>query len=48
MVIGGIVAIFFGVHAEQKSLESLAKPLTADDSDDYTGRAGPEAAHGVT
>jgi hypothetical protein len=31
MVAGGIVAIFLGVHAEQRSLESIATPLTAED-----------------
>lgn len=31
MVAAGIVAVFLGVHAEQKSLESIAKPLTAED-----------------
>ena len=29
MAIGGLVAIFFGVDAEQKSLEDVAKPLSA-------------------
>jgi len=33
MLAGGIIAIFLGVHAEQKSLESIAKPLTAEDGD---------------
>jgi MFS family permease len=32
MVAGGIVAIFLGVHAEQKSLEDIATPLTAQDA----------------
>ena len=31
MILGGVVAIFFGVGAEGKSLESIAKPLTAVD-----------------
>lgn len=31
MIIGGIVEAFLGVKAEGKSLESLAKPLTAED-----------------
>jgi MFS family permease len=31
MVAGGVVAIFFGVHAEQETLENIAKPLTAED-----------------
>jgi MFS family permease len=32
MTAGGIVAIFLGVHAEQKSLEDIATPLTAEDA----------------
>ncbi len=32
MVAGGIVAIFLGVHAEQQTLENIAKPLTAEDT----------------
>jgi MFS family permease len=31
MVVGGIIAIFLGVKAEGRSLESIAKPLTAVD-----------------
>jgi len=34
MVVGGVVAIFLGVGAEQKSLEDVATPLTAQDADD--------------
>jgi hypothetical protein len=41
MVAGGIVAIFLGVHAEQKSLESIATPLTAEDSPSTGGRNEP-------
>ena len=29
MIIGGVVAIFFGIDAEQKSLEDIAQPLSA-------------------
>lgn len=32
MIAGGIVAAFLGVKAEGRSLESIAKPLTAEDS----------------
>lgn len=39
MIIGGIVEAFLGVRAEGKSLESLAKPLTAEDDE-----PGSEAA----
>ena len=31
MLAAGVVAIFLGVNAEQKSLESIAQPLTAED-----------------
>ena len=30
MIAGGIVAIFLGVKAEGQSLESIARPLTAE------------------
>jgi len=33
MIGGGIVAIFLGVHAEGESLENIATPLTAEDSE---------------
>ena len=33
MVAGGIVAAFLGVKAEGQSLESIARPLTAEDDD---------------
>ena len=39
MVAGGIVAAFLGVKAEGQSLESIARPLTAEDDD-----AGPTAS----
>jgi MFS family permease len=32
MVVGGLIAIVFGVHAEQQTLENIAKPLTAEDT----------------
>jgi MFS family permease len=34
MIAGGIVAAFLGVKAEGQSLESIARPLTAEDADD--------------
>jgi len=37
MIIGGIIAIFLGVHAEGESLENIAKPLTAEDNLDESG-----------
>jgi MFS family permease len=33
MIVGGVVQAFLGVMAEGKSLESIAQPLTADDSE---------------
>ncbi len=48
MVAGGIVAIFLGVHAEGETLENIAAPLTAEDSDappaDNRGAAAPASA----
>ena len=37
MIIGGLVAAFLGVHAEGESLESIAKPLTAEDAETEGG-----------
>ena len=37
MVAGGLVAAFLGVKAEGQSLESIARPLTAEDDADTTG-----------
>ena len=42
MAIGGIAELFFGVRAEQRSLEDIAEPLTAEDA----GR-GSEATAGA-
>jgi MFS family permease len=39
MIAGGIVEAFLGIKAEGQSLESIAKPLTAEDAD--TGSSGP-------
>lgn len=44
MLAAGIIAIFLGVHAEQKSLESIAKPLTAEDDASEPGQE-KSAAH---
>jgi len=38
MIAGGIIEIFLGVKAEGQTLEDIAKPLTAEDSD--TGTSG--------
>ncbi len=45
MVVAGILAIFLGVHAEQKSLESIAKPLTAEEDDAPEPGQEKSAAH---
>jgi MFS family permease len=45
MAIGGIAELFFGVRAEQKQLEDIAEPLTAEGEEDETAkpeRAEPE------
>ena len=34
MALGGLAEILFGVHAEQKSLESIAEPLSAESGAD--------------
>ncbi|MBI2244638.1 MAG: MFS transporter [Nocardioides sp.] len=45
MIIGGIVEAFLGVKAEGKSLESIAQPLTAEDTDTgSTGSTQPQHA----
>ncbi|MEV6782140.1 MFS transporter [Streptomyces sp. NPDC051098] len=33
MAIGGLAEVFFGVRAEQQSLENIARPLTAEEAD---------------
>jgi hypothetical protein len=38
MLAAGIIAIFLGVHAEPKSLESIAKPLTAEEDSPASGQ----------
>jgi MFS family permease len=40
MIAGGIVAAFLGVKAEGRSLESIARPLTAEDDPDPTADTG--------
>jgi MFS family permease len=45
MIGGGIVAAFLGVKAEGRSLESIAKPLTAEDSDTGGPSSGPGREH---
>jgi MFS family permease len=43
MIAGGIIEAFLGVKAERQSLESIAKPLTAEDAE--TGGQQAETAH---
>ncbi|HEY0951507.1 MFS transporter [Nocardioides sp.] len=46
MIVGGVVEAFLGVRAEGKSLESLAKPLTAEDDDTGTATgSGAQPQH---
>src|SRR6185437_8576676 len=40
MVVGGIAEIVFGVKAEQRSLEDIATPLTAEDAEEPRSRRG--------
>ncbi len=45
MIIGGVVEAFLGVKAEGRSLESIAQPLTAEDTDTgATGTTQPQHA----
>jgi MFS family permease len=44
MILGGVTEIFLGVKAERRSLESIAQPLTADDSDSDASRSGAAPA----
>jgi MFS family permease len=45
MILAGMVEIWLGVDAEQKPLEEIATPLTAEDADqDQTGSTQPTAA----
>ena len=46
MIGGGLVAWFLGVHAEGRSLESIAQPLTAEDDDPDT--QGPDQRERTT
>ncbi len=39
MIAGGVVAMFLGIHAEQQTLEDIARPLTAEDD---AGPAQPD------
>lgn len=43
MIAAGVVEIFLGVRAEGKSLEDIAKPLTADDGERPRSGSGPSS-----
>jgi MFS family permease len=45
MIVGGIIEIFLGVRAEQKPLEHIARPLTAEDD---PSEASDEREHATT
>jgi MFS family permease len=38
MAVGGIVELFFGIKAEQRPLEDIAKPLTAEEAEGEAGQ----------
>ena len=42
MTLGGLAEVLFGVAAEQKSLESIAEPLSAEQADDTHPESGDE------
>ncbi|MEA2256153.1 MAG: hypothetical protein QOG35_2198 [Solirubrobacteraceae bacterium] len=42
MALGGVAELLFGVRAEGRSLESIARPLTAEEVDAGPPAAGPE------
>lgn len=47
MVAAGVVAVFFAVPAEQRSLEDIATPLSAVAGEGGTGGGRGEAAKGT-
>ncbi|MEV5397993.1 MFS transporter [Streptomyces cellulosae] len=43
MAMGGLAEVFFGVRAEQQSLENIARPLTAEEAEaDWRGEPAPQ------
>ena len=46
MAVGGIVELFLGVRAEQKPLENIAKPITAEEAEEGTERGRRRAPRG--
>ena len=47
MILGGIAELILGINAERRSLEDIAKPLTADDPPSAEGPGGGQPAAGV-
>jgi MFS family permease len=45
MVLGGLAELAFGIRAERRSLESIARPLTAAGPLSAVSESGPAAAH---
>ena len=51
MAVGGLVELFLGVRAEQRELEDIAKPITAEDAERDqadAGERGPDEVAAVT
>ncbi len=46
MAVGGMAELFFGVAAERKPLEDIAKPLTAEEAEGEAGDGSREARRG--
>ncbi|MEV2227416.1 MFS transporter [Streptomyces phaeochromogenes] len=45
MALGGLAEVFFGVRAEQQSLENIARPLTAEEAEaDWRNEPAPQDA----
>jgi MFS family permease len=44
MALGGLVEIFVGVKGEQQDLETIAKPITAQEAEEEAGEPRPEEA----
>ncbi|MGW5413172.1 MFS transporter [Actinomadura geliboluensis] len=46
MALGGVAELFFGVRAEQASLEAIARPLTAEEAEGEPSEKAPAASGG--
>ena len=47
MIAAGVVEVIFGVKAERQSLESIARPLTAQEADTGPEQGSPAARGGA-